>query len=70
MFAWCRGPREAGFMADRQQSPASPVVVGSLGPTSLVVVGSLGHVCLTDKDCTTKDAVCRLSGTLFQLREN
>jgi hypothetical protein len=46
-----RGPREVGFMSDRQLS--SP---------SLVVLGSLGHVCLTDRDCITKDAVCRQSG--------
>jgi hypothetical protein len=38
-------------MSDRQLS--SP---------SLVVLGSLGHVCLTDRDCITKDAVCRQSG--------
>jgi hypothetical protein len=46
-----RGPREVGFMSDRQLS--SP---------SLVVLGSLGHVCLPDRDCITKDAVCRQSG--------
>jgi hypothetical protein len=51
LHSFARGPREVGFMSDRQLS--SP---------SLVVLGSLGHVCLTDRDCITKDAVCRQSG--------
>ena len=48
-----RGPREVGFMADRQ-------LTGS--PRLLALTGSLGQLCTTHSDCLTKHAICTQSG--------